>query len=84
MLFVGKILFIVIVACLLNIWYVEYFWVSTKLTLLIIGFFSNRFVSNRKNEKLKVSSQVSDTKTWKPDSQSYVWSAEATPVHTLL
>lgn len=47
-------------------------------------FVANRFVTNRKNEKLKISGQVSHTKAGQPDPQPHVWSAEAPAVLPLL
>lgn len=60
----------------------EYFWVI--VTFIFYCFVANRFVTNRKNEKLKISGQVSHTKAGQPDPQPHVWSAEAPAVLTLL
>lgn len=59
-------------------------WFSKFLHLFWADFVVSRCVPNRENEKLEVSCQVSSPQIGKPHPQPHAWTAEATPVHTLL
>lgn len=59
-------------------------WFSKFLHLFWADFVISRRVPNRENEELEVSCQVSSPQIGKPHPQPHAWTAEATPVHTLL